>query len=165
MAAIVITGLEEALVRCTMVQRDKWAREQEGKGDPTEAEEKIQRKLWAASSGFSMINEISAIVICRVAVVILRPHRYIFAVGSNEGNDLAMLLFGMLLELFMEACVDYAAIQVEKRHGVDLEDFWAMWRKNPTAYLGANAFTDPVQYSIAVLLGFRLIPNPIFGCL
>ena len=50
-----------------------------------------------------------------------------------------MLLFGMLLELMMEAFVDFAAIQVEKRHGVDLEEFWTMWRKNPFAFLGCNA--------------------------
>ena len=133
--AIVITGVEEAVIRCTMVQRDRWATETDA-SNPEKL--KMRRKIWAASSGLSMMNEITAILICRTTVILLRPHRYIFAVGE-DGSDLPMLLFGMLLELMMEACVDFAAIQVEKRHGVDLEEFWTMFRENPSGFLGCNA--------------------------
>ena len=54
MLAIVLTGLEEILVRSTMVQRDDFFRWLQGLPELTEDEEELQRRLWSASVANSM---------------------------------------------------------------------------------------------------------------
>ena len=113
-----------------------------------------------------------------------------------------MVLFAMLLEIILEGCVDFCAIQVEYEHGelffisfcrafhvgrafafsirqylipplppsapsapgIDLEDFWLQWRKNPWAFAGAHVISDPWVVSFFALMTFRMIPSPVFGC-
>ena len=62
---IVVTGLEEALVRCTMVYRDElwdWAT---GKSEPTESEIKTKRLIQAASAASGMRIEVQSIITSR----------------------------------------------------------------------------------------------------
>ena len=54
MLAIVLTGLEEILMRSTMVQRDDFFRWLQGLPELTEEEEELQRRLWSASVANSM---------------------------------------------------------------------------------------------------------------
>ena len=54
MLAIILTGLEEILVRSTMVQRDGFFRWLQGLPELTEDEEELQRRLWSASVANSM---------------------------------------------------------------------------------------------------------------
>ena len=54
MLAIVLTGLEEILMRSTMVQRDDFFRWFQGLPELTEEEEELQRRLWSASVANSM---------------------------------------------------------------------------------------------------------------
>ena len=42
--ALIITGLEEALMRCTMVHRDNFMRWLLGKKDPTSEEQALERE-------------------------------------------------------------------------------------------------------------------------
>ena len=63
--AIVVNGMEEAIVRCTMVYRDQlwdWAI---GKPEPTEAEVKRIRLVQAASAANGMRIEVTAIITSR----------------------------------------------------------------------------------------------------
>ena len=53
MLAIVLTGLEEVIVRSTMVHRDRFFRWLQGLPDPTEEELLLERRFWAASIGCS----------------------------------------------------------------------------------------------------------------
>ena len=77
-----------------------------------------------------MVFEFSAIIFARAAFVLLRPHRHVFnlgyAVSEEESglNDAALVVFGMFLEIILEFAIDFAAIQVEREHGVDLEEYW-----------------------------------------
>ena len=54
MLAIVLTGLEEVVMRSTMVHRDRLFRWLEGLPELTEDEEELQRRLWSASIAGSM---------------------------------------------------------------------------------------------------------------
>ena len=54
MFAIVLTGLEEVVMRSTMVERDMFFRWLQGLPDLTEDEEELQRRLWSASVAGSM---------------------------------------------------------------------------------------------------------------
>ena len=62
---IVVTGLEEALVRCTMVYRDELLDSITGRREPTEAEIKAKRLIQAASAANGMRIEVTSIIASR----------------------------------------------------------------------------------------------------
>ena len=62
---IVVTGLEEAVVRCTMVYRDELWDWITGKSEPTEAEIKTKRLIQAASTASGMRVEVTSIITSR----------------------------------------------------------------------------------------------------
>ena len=62
---IVVTGLEEALVRCTMVYRDELWDWITSKPKPTESEIKAKRLLQAASAANGMRVEVTSIITSR----------------------------------------------------------------------------------------------------
>ena len=62
---IVVTGLEEALVRCTMVYRDELWDWFTGKPEPTESEIKAKRLVQAASAAAGMRVEVTCIITSR----------------------------------------------------------------------------------------------------
>ena len=62
---IVVTGLEEALVRCTMVYRDELWDSITGRREPTEAEIKAKRLIQAASAANGMRIEVTSIIASR----------------------------------------------------------------------------------------------------
>ena len=62
---IVVTGLEEALVRCTMVYRDEVWDWFTGKPEPNESEIKAKRLVQAASAAAGMRVEVTSIITSR----------------------------------------------------------------------------------------------------
>ena len=62
---IVVTGLEEALVRCTIVYRDDFWDWITGKAEPTESEIKTKRLVQAASAANGMRVEVTCIITSR----------------------------------------------------------------------------------------------------
>ena len=74
-AACILTALEEALLRSTMVHRDTFIARLLGKTEPTAAEIIIQRKIWSAASAMSMYTEITSIITGRAMYIMFRPHR------------------------------------------------------------------------------------------
>ena len=62
---IVVTGLEEALVRCTMVYRDELWDWISSKPEPTEAELRTKRLVQAASAANGMRIEVTSIITSR----------------------------------------------------------------------------------------------------
>ena len=62
---VVVTGLEEALVRCTMVYRDEFWDWVTGKTGPTESEIKTKRLVQAASTANGMRVEVQSIITSR----------------------------------------------------------------------------------------------------
>ena len=63
--SIVVTGLEEAVVRCTMVYRDEFWDWITGKTEPTESEIKTKRLVQAASAATGMRVEVTSIITSR----------------------------------------------------------------------------------------------------
>ena len=62
---VVVTGLEEALVRSTMVYRDEFWDWATGKAEPTESEIKTKRLVQAASTANGMRVEVQSIITSR----------------------------------------------------------------------------------------------------
>ena len=122
-------------MRSTMVYRDKlWAKAM-GAPERSAAELALQRKLWAASVAQSMYAEFVAIITCRVMYVAFRPHRFTFGFGYGfDANDefmtsVSVLVASTFVELIFEGVVDSFALNIEKKNGIDLNDFWEMWRE------------------------------------
>ena len=122
-------------MRSTMVYRDKlWAHVM-GTPERSAAELALQRKLWAASVAQSMYIEFVAIITCRVMYIAFRPHRFIFGFGYGfDANDaymtsVSVLVASTFVELIFEGVVDAFALNIEKKNGIDLNDFWEMWRE------------------------------------
>ena len=74
-AACILTSLEEAILRSTMVYRDTFFAELLGKAEPTPAEVIVQRKIWSAASAMSMYIEVTSIITSRAMYIMFRPHR------------------------------------------------------------------------------------------
>ena len=74
-AACILTALEEALLRSTMVHRDTFIARLLSKPEPTAAEIIVQRKIWSAASAMSMYTEITSIITGRAMYIMFRPHR------------------------------------------------------------------------------------------
>ena len=62
---VVVTGLEEALVRCTMVYRDEFWDWITGKSEPSESKIKRRRLVQAASTANGMRIEVQSIITSR----------------------------------------------------------------------------------------------------
>ena len=56
MLAIVLTGLEEVIMRSTMVYRDNFFRWLQSLPEPTEGELKLAYRMWSASTAMSMYH-------------------------------------------------------------------------------------------------------------
>ena len=56
MLAIVLTGLEEVVMRSTMVYRDNFFRWLQGLSDPTVDELNLQCRMWSASTAMAMYH-------------------------------------------------------------------------------------------------------------
>ena len=73
--AVVITALEEAFARSTMVYRDTFLAKILGRPELSGAELTVQRKIWACSAAMGMYIEVTSIITCRVMYLAFRPHR------------------------------------------------------------------------------------------
>ena len=187
--AIVITGVEEAIFRCSMVYRDTWIEsfmsdlaardttvmptlpsvyEEETEKDSAVKSHLEQRKLevWAISSANVMIYEVVAIIVAHVVYLSFRQHRFVinFGYGFDELDSRmtapALSLIAMFLELFLEAVVDVAAVSIERRDGVDFSVFWKKWSLNPYAYFGDHVSIAVVGMS-ASIWAFSCIPSSL----
>ena len=74
-AACILTALEEALLRSTMVYRDNLFSWLLGQQEPNVAELILKRKIWSAASAMSMYIEITSILTSRGMYIMFRPHR------------------------------------------------------------------------------------------
>ena len=84
MLAIVLTGLEEVIMRSTMVQRDFFFKWLFGLPEPTEEELKLEKRFWAASIATAMYHEFCAIIVSRIAYIAMQPHRYVCESSSRR---------------------------------------------------------------------------------
>ena len=136
---IVLTAVEAAAARATMVERDLFFRRYFGGGsDYTANELERQHVIWTAQINQSMIIEISAIVLRTVSVVLFLPHRFIFNFGY--GNEEAMglmamvVVLNMMLELVGEVLTDCIATSAEMENGVPVDRYFDFLQK-PTQVL------------------------------
>jgi len=132
--AIVLTAVEEAVLRSTMVFRDTFFAKLLDGRDMTDAELANQRRVWAASSASSMCIELVSIITARVIFVAFFSHRFVVNFGYTSDatmTGVATMVVAVFGEIVFEVVVDAFALDVEARHGIDLGEFWSMWRENP----------------------------------
>ena len=124
MTCIVLTGLQEAIFRCTMIERDNAYRELVmGRDKPGSVQKEVAMKVWASSIAMTSFYEVVAIICCRMTYLFFRPHRFVFNLGYGfvEGDigmtTIGMIFISMIMELAFEFLVDILALQIEARHG------------------------------------------------
>ena len=159
--AIFLTGLEEAMLRSTMVPRDNWFRKMQNLPKRTKVEEQMQNDVWAAYIVHTMMTEFGAIFVCRATIILFEPHSLAFNVGSASLSAPGQLL-NMFIELICEVIIDILAVGVELKRGMPIERYWKLWQRNPIPFALAHAtcFWMAATY---VLWGFKQAPN-VFYC-
>ena len=114
--AIIISGLEEIILRVTITQRDKFCqsyilgggdRHASDAGKTSEKRQQarsVQNYIWGTSISLAMIFEVTAICTRFSAVHLLKPHRSIFMLGFDgaEESETAMMTFNFALEIVSE---------------------------------------------------------------
>ena len=116
------------------IYRDNFLRELLGYPALSDAELTFQRKTWAASTAMSMYTEFVSIVTSRILYLAFRQHRFVINLGYGFGSGdenmttLTILITSVFVELIFEAVVDAYALEVERDNGINLEDFWEMWK-------------------------------------
>ncbi len=161
-AAIVLTAIEEALSRATMVQRDKYWRRRSRKGDYTPKELDIQHAVWTLQIGNSMIIEVCAILIHALCVVLFLPHRFVFNLGYGELEETGLAMFAVVLsttlELVGELLSDHMALRAEMNHDVPADTYFLHLAGGKILYqFGALMFATGVA-----LWTFSRIPTAVF---
>ena len=103
----------------------------------------------ATQTAVSMYTEFVAIVTCRVMYLAFRQHRFVVNLGygfdaSDENmTTTTMLITSAFIELIFEGVVDAFALDVEWRNGVNVNEFWKMWKVNAPAFWG-NSVMDGI---------------------
>ena len=97
----------------------------------------------------------------------MRPHRFAFNLGYGFGasdpwmTDPTLLFTSMFLELGLELGVDSAAMEIEHRHGIDVNKFWEMWRVNPGNFFGLHVMNSLMALYFS-FWAFSNLPTPFF---
>ena len=165
--AVVLTGLEEAIMRCTMVPRDKTYRFLVNEAELGGEADKRQKQVWACSSANSMIFEIVAIISTHLTYMLFRPNRFVINLGygatalDREMTTVSITLTALFVELAFECAIDVLAVTVEHDQGVDLDDFWKIWHRNPWAYYPDHIIICALAIFLS-LWACTCSPTPIF---
>ena len=86
----------------------------------------------------SMYIEVVSIIACRVMYVAFFRHRYVVNLGYRSDGikaitaNVTTMVVAAFGEIIFEVIVDAFALEVESRLGIDLDDFWEMWRQGST---------------------------------
>ena len=97
----------------------------------------------------------------------MRPHRFAFNFGYGfDANDDAMtsaafLFASMFLELGLEVSIDCAALDIEQKHGINVDKFWEMWQVHPGNFFGLHLFCNLNALGFA-FWAFSTLPTPFF---
>ena len=97
----------------------------------------------------------------------MRPHRFAFNFGYGfDAKDDAMtsaafLFASMFLELGLEVSIDCAALDIEQKHGINVDKFWEMWQVNPGNFFGLHVSCNLVALAFA-FWAFSTLPTPFF---
>ena len=133
--AIIITAVEEALIRTTIVERDSFFLSLLGEEEPTEEERKYQMQVCAISICQSMTAEFCAIILSRSVYLLFRAHRYVFNLGyGGEGLDSGLIVINLFLELSGEAIIDILAVYTELQAGLPLAEYFSLIRPMSGTY-------------------------------
>ena len=149
---IMVTGLEEAVMRSTLQVRDTtWLDtldfDLSKKKSFSSSRLKMQRKrilhmrnrFWSAAVCFNMFIELVAILAVRSSYLFFRSNRFSFDLGYTFAGAISpeLLVASALLELMFEAFIDYAALSQEAHYGIDLRLAWSQFREHPQIFLAS----------------------------
>ena len=161
--AIILTGIEEVVLRSTLISRDEYVKRRNMKGKRKHIVDKsrvVENVVWTIAIGNSMITEILAIINTAAVTILLQPHRYIFPIGAGlENVASAMFFFNVALELFTEVLVDLIAVKGELEHEISVHAYFNIF---PTA---ASTFAHICYGACGLLLILcftAIVPNTIF---
>ena len=161
--AIVLTAIEECILRATMVDRDDFFHKWAGKAPLTSDELAERRIIWAVQTGNSMIIEIVAIIVHTVSLYFFLPHRFVFNLGygstEDEGQAMAAMVLSMLLELLGELITDHIAIYAETAHGVPIVRYFELLSNSAFVALQVGSLVCATGVS---LWTFSRIPSATF---
>ena len=162
--AILITGVEEAVLRCTLVDRDRFIRKwlyAEDEDDVSEEDRAAQHRVWAVSIMNTMQQEFIAIVLCRITYLVFRPHRFVFNFGYNGNIESGLVVVNMMLEIVGEALIDIVAAYTEIRQGIFLPIYFTLLDRAPLSF---NACFTNIHFTIIIfqLWAFRASPSAFF---
>ncbi len=168
--AVVVTSIFEAVTRSTMVMRDKYVQrvtKDEEEEQLFEHEVAFQRRIWTCSIAMSMYMEVTAIMTTRVIYILMRPHRFAFNFGYGynatalEMTSVELLFLSFFFELLFELVVDVLALRVEADHGIDLAEFWEIFRITPFGVTGFAVSAGALS-TWWTFWAFTLMPTPLF---
>ena len=88
--------------------------------------------------------------------VAFHEHRFVINLGYTSGAiagvaTMAVAAFG---EIAFEIIVDAFALDVEFRNGIDLNEFWSMWRKNPGKLHCESKCMDATSTVLSILFEY-----------
>ena len=75
--------------------------------------------------------------------------------------DTTIIVVAAFLELVIEMVIDACALDIEDKMGVDVEQFWEMWRVNPLNTFGLHAASS-LHALFNVFWAFVLLPSAYF---
>ena len=160
---VVFTGLEEALLRSTTMQRDNYLF-----GEMSDAYAEENRRIYSAQAALTMYHELVAIIVSRVAFLLFHGNRFVINLGYNfaEGDVAApMAIMTIVVSLFIELCfevgVDAMSLHLEYQHGVDIETFWTMLLMSPV-WIPLLMLTQSLIATTIVIWTFASVPNALF---
>jgi len=140
--AVILTGLEEVLLRTTIAHRDDAYRKYMMKKfrKRTPREKMIQNVVWMTSINNQMIAEMIAIVSRVSVVVLLSKFENIFSFSLKSGTAAthsSIVFFNVCLELIFEIIVDILAVTAELQEGISVDLFFRYFRN--TSVVGFHA--------------------------
>ena len=167
---VLITGLEEALLRVTLVQRDNLLKRLLNQEEENQKRDEQTNIVWTASVCHSMVAEHVAIIVRWAAVLLLPSQRYVFDLGYEvdvhpetgytEEVGSETLLFAILVEWLSELAIDRIALGVEFREGIPLEEFFQRLQKS--YYMTGSHIFATLCATCMCLWTFTSMPNIVF---
>lgn len=165
---ILVTAIEEAILRVTLTQRDRMLKRYMKKGKQLREYNEVQKTIWTASICHSMVAEHVAILVRWALVLLLPTHRYVFDLGYED--DLSTyaetttanetIVFAFFVEWISEIIIDRIAVGVEFSAGVPLEDFFSNLRKS--FYMTGSHLFGTLTATMLCLWTFTSMPSVLF---
>ena len=154
--AIMLTGLEEIILRTTISHRDTWFQSKFQNNEHETYEEQAFRlycmeTMWANSISCSMVCEATAIMSRFSAVYLLQPHRFVFMIGFPQATLSTIEYFNVILEIVSEIVVDLIACYAEIKQNIRVSGVFGSIMSSWTYFHMLGALMTGCLFSLLIL--------------